>query len=190
LRSMYRAFIVVSLVLCSALTFGQGEANSLKGEPFNERFIVGGGLGLSISSVQDFVSVSPEVGYRVTARLIPGIGITYRYTNYKYFRPSIKLSDYGVSPFVRFIVHKNIFIHTEVQYLNYEFPTSSTETIRRDFTSFLAGGGFFQPVGGRASLYIMALYNFSYKDTAAGTYSPYASPLVIRAGINIGNLGF
>jgi hypothetical protein len=32
----------------------------------------------------------------------------------------------------------------------------------------------------------MALYNFSYTDPSPGEYSPYASPLIIRAGINIG----
>lgn len=186
---MRRLLILVFVILCASVAFGQGEANSLKGVPFKERIVVGGGLGLSFGSVQDFISVSPQIGYRVTAKLIAGTGFTYRYTNYKISRPSIKLNDYGINPFLRFTIYRNIFAQVEYEYLNYEFPVTIKETIRKDFNSFLAGGGFVQPIGEKVSFYIMALYNFSYKNSAT-TYTPYDSPLVIRAGINIGNLGF
>lgn len=167
----------------------QGEANSLKGVPFNERILVGGGLGLGFSNIQDFVSVSPQIGYRITQRLTAGTGITYRYTNYKIFRPSVKLHDYGVNPFVRFFVYRNIFLQAEYEHLNYEFPVSSNDSVRKGFDSFLAGGGFLQPAGERFSFYLMGLVNFSYVNSAT-SYSPYDSPLVLRAGILFGNHGF
>jgi hypothetical protein len=182
------AFCLITM-LFSHLAFAQGEANSLEGVPFKERIVTGGGLGLSFGSNQDFLSVSPMIGYRLTAKLIAGTGITYRYTNYKIYSPNIKLHDYGVNPFLRFTVYRNIFIQTEYEYLNYEFPSTPTETERKGFNSFLAGGGFVQPVGEKVSFYIMALYNFSYVNSTT-SYSPYDSPLVIRAGINIGNFGF
>jgi hypothetical protein len=171
------------------LAFSQGEANSLEGVPAKERILIGGGLGLGFSNIQDFVSISPEVSYRVTARFMAGAGLSYRYTNYKYYSPSVKLHDYGVNPFLRFIVYKQIFIHAETELLNYEFPTAPRETVRKNFTSFLAGAGFFQPAGGRANFYIMALYNFSYRNPIPGTYSAYDSPLVIRAAFLFGDLG-
>jgi hypothetical protein len=191
---MHRVVLVFVGLLCSSIAFGQGEANSLEGVPFKERIVTGGGLGLSFSSYQDFFSISPQIGYMVTRRLMAGTGFTYRYTNYKYFKPSMKFNDYGVSPFLRFTVYRNIFIQTEYEYLNYEdfrYPvTPARETVRRNFSSFLAGGGFVQPVGQKISFYIMAMYNFSYKNAAAGEYSPYDSPLIVRAGINVGNIGF
>ena len=187
---MYRLVIILICMLASGLAFSQGEANSLNGVPFKERIVTGGGLGLGFGSGQDFISVSPQIGYRVTARLIAGTGVSYRYTNYKYFSPSIKLNDYGVNPFLRFTVYKNIFIQTEYEYLNYEFPTSQAETIRKGFNSFLAGAGFVQPISAKVSFYAIALYNFSYRNSTTGNYTPYDSPLVLRAGINIGNLGF
>ena len=116
------------------------------------------------------------IGYRLTAKLLAGTGLTYRYTNYKVTRPSIKLNDYGVNPFLRFTVYRNIFVQTEYEHLNYEYPVTITETTRKSFDSFLAGGGFIQPLGERFSFYLMALYNFSYKDQSI--YSPYDSPLV------------
>ena len=155
--------------------------------PLKDRIVTGGGLGLGFGSVQDFFSVSPMIGYRLTARLLAGTGLTYRYTNYKVTRPSIKLNDYGVNPFLRFTVYRNIFIQTEYEHLNYEYPLTIAETTRRSFDSFMAGGGFIQPLGERFAFYVMALYNFSYQEQ--GVYSPYDSPFVVRAGINIGALG-
>jgi hypothetical protein len=181
-------------MLASVVAFGQGEANSLKGTPFKDRIVTGGGLGAAFNRYQDFVSISPEIGYQITRKLMAGTRLTYRYTNYKDIRPSVKFNDYGIGPFLRFTVYRNIFIQTEYEYLNYEdlqIPiTPAQETVRRDFSSFMAGGGFFQPIGQKTSFYIMAMYNFSYRDARPNEYTPYNSPLVIRAGINIGNLGF
>jgi hypothetical protein len=181
-------------VLWSGIAFGQGEANSLKGTPFMERIVTGGGIGAGFNSYQDFISVSPEIGYQITRKLMAGSRLTYRYTNYKDIQPSVKFNDFGVGPFLRFNVYRNIFIQTEYEYLNYEdlqVPvTSARETVRRDYSSFMAGGGFFQPIGRKVSFYLMAMYNFSYRDPKPNEYTPYTSPLVIRAGINIGNLGF
>ena len=185
---MARFIAVIFLVSACVTGFSQGKDNSLEGLPLKDRIVTGGGVGLGFGSVQDFFSVSPMIGYRLTARLLGGVGLTYRYTNYKIARPSIKLNDYGVSPFLRFTVYRNIFLQTEYEYLNYEYPVYPyVENTRRTFDSFMAGGGFIQPLGERMAFYVMALYNFSYEDHAQ--YSPYDSPVVIRAGINIGALG-
>ncbi len=185
-------FIFLLVLMASASqVFGQGKDNSLKGTPFKERIVTGGGLGLGFGSVQDFVSVSPVIGYSITKKFIAGTGITYRYTNYKITNPSIKLNDYAVSPFLRYNIYRGFFLQTEYEYLNYEFPTSTAETVRMDFTSFMAGGGLVQPIGRNLAFYVMALYNFSYQQPVPGRVSPYGSPFVIRAGVNIGNfLGF
>jgi hypothetical protein len=178
-------FLALIVVMCSA-AFSQGKDNSLKGVPFKERIVTGGGLGLGFGNVQDFVSVSPVIGYSLTKKFIAGTGLTYRYTKYKYYTPSIALTDYAVSPFVRYNVYRGFFLQTEYEYLNYEYPVNQSETTRMDFGSFLAGGGLVQPIGRNLAFYIMALYNFSYQQPVPGRISPYASPFVIRAGINIG----
>jgi hypothetical protein len=184
---MVRFLASVLLALSTwGIAFSQGENNSLEGAPLKDRIVTGGGIGLGFGSVQDFFSVSPVIGYRLTAKLLAGTGVTYRYTNYKVVRPSMKLNDYGINPFLRFTVYRNIFIQTEFEHLNYEYPITLSETTRRTFDSFLAGGGFIQPLGNRLAFYLMALYNFSYHESIR--YSPYDSPIVIRAGINIGAL--
>jgi hypothetical protein len=183
---MKRTLLLVFLVAAGSAVFGQGKDNSLKGVPFKERIVTGGGLGLGFGSVQDFVSVSPVIGYSITKKFIAGTGITYRYTNFKLSTPSIKLNDYAISPFLRYNIYRGFFVQTEYEYLNYEFPINTTETIRMDFKSFLAGGGLVQPIGRNLAFYVMALYNFSYQQPVPGRISPYSSPFVLRAGINIG----
>ena len=59
------------------------------------------------------------------------------------------------------------------------------ETERYSFDSFMAGGGFFQPMGRNAGLFAMALYNFSYKSNYTSPQA-YNSPWVIRVGITAG----
>lgn len=154
---------------------------------WRDRVFTGGGFGMSFSTNADFVSVSPLIGYRVSPNFAPGISVTYKYTNYKNVTPKITTNDYGIAPFARYKVTKNVFLQAEYEYLNYQFPVSSTESIRKSFSSFLAGGGFFQPVGRRASIYMIAMYNFSYRNPAgANTFQPYNSPIVFRAGITAG----
>jgi hypothetical protein len=185
---MKRSLLLTAAALLASvfIVLGQGKDNSLKGVPFKERIVTGGGLGLGFGSVQDFVSVSPVLGYSLTKKFIAGTGVTYRYTNYKISNPSIKLNDYAISPFLRYNIYRGFFAQTEYEYLNYEFPVTTTETIRMDFKSFLAGGGLVQPIGRNLAFYVMALYNFSYQQPVPGRVSPYGSPFVIRAGINVG----
>jgi hypothetical protein len=185
---MLRIVLSSVLLFSCTLLFAQGEANSLKDVPFKERIVTGGGFGLGFSSTQSYFSVSPSIGYQLTKKLIAGTTVTYRYTSYKFSNlPSLKLNDYGVNPFVRFTVYRNIFLQTEYEYLNYEFPITYSETTRKTFTGLLGGGGFTQPLGDKVVMYFMALYNFSYTDPSANQYAVYNSPLIIRAGINVGN---
>lgn len=187
---MRTSVILLFLVISVSATFAQGEDNSLKGVPFKERIVTGGGFGLGFGNTQDFVSLSPIIGYSVTRKFLVGSGFTYRYTRFKLVTPSISFNDYSINPFARFTIYKGFFVQTEFEHLNYQLLTGQgTEKTRRDYNSFLAGGGFIQPMGNRSSFFVMALYNFSYTASDA-FYTPYQSPWVIRAGVNIGGFVF
>lgn len=187
-KKLFSVFLFISItgLLQAQSKKGDSYDQSLKGVPLKERIVVGGGLGLSFGSAQDFFSVSPMIGYRVTERMLAGTGITYRYTKYKYYSPAIKLTDYGFNPFVRYTVFNGIFLQAEYEYLNYEFPVTIETTTRKGYNSFLAGGGFVQPIGDKAAFYVVALYNFSYQSVQPGEYSPYDNPLILRGGITLG----
>jgi hypothetical protein len=185
---MRKLIIFTFVLLLSNVAIAQYD-NSLSGVPLKERITIGGGLGLGFGTDQDFISVAPMIGYRVTERFLAGSGFTYRYTKYKLPNLDVKLVDYAINPFLRYTVFNNVFVQTEFEYLNYEFPAwngSEITTVRKDNTAFLAGGGFLQPMGDRAAFFVMALYNFSYTEPKPDVYSPYYSPLIIRAGFNFG----
>ena len=50
--------ILICLTLIAEAQNKGGYDNNLKGIPFKERIVTGGGLGLSFGSTQDFISVS------------------------------------------------------------------------------------------------------------------------------------
>jgi len=190
---MKSLFILAFLFLFQTFAFSQGKDNSLEGVPAKERIIFGGGFGLGFGSNQDFVSVSPIIGYAITKKLVVGSGIGYQYINYKniYQGKSVNVNNFSINPFARFSVYQGFFVQTEYEYLNYEgILVPSLETKRLNYSSFLAGGGLLQPIGDKASFFIMALYNFSYRSPRSGEFLPYDSPWVIRAGINIGSFVF
>ncbi|MEJ7647158.1 MAG: hypothetical protein WKF87_21340 [Chryseolinea sp.] len=184
---MRKLSLVVALSLLGTGAFAQWGFDELSEQPTTrERLFVGGGLGLSLSSYSIYVGVSPLIGYNITTRLAGGLQIIYRYTNYK-GSPSISVSDYGMAPFARFMVYKPFFVHMEYEYLNYEYPTSATESIRKYYNSVIGGVGYFQPFAPRGGFYMMALYNFSYQQSTSSTdYTPYNTPLLFRAGVTFG----
>lgn len=187
-------FILV-YIFCCVITFSvvaQGD-NSLKGVSWKERIVTGGGMGLGFGSYQDYVTLSPIIGFAITKKFVAGTGLTYRYTKYKDVYPGkdVTTNDFGVNPFLRYTVYRGIFLQTEYEYLNYEsIYYSNLETTRANWDSFMAGGGFMQPIGNKAAFFMLAMYNFSYRDAKPGEYLPYASPWVIRAGITVGAFSF
>ena len=182
---MKKLTLVIMLSMVGTLAFAQWGDEEMDEKPtLRDRIFTGGGFGASFGSYYDYVSVSPLVGYRITQKLAGGIQVQYRYTNYKSYTPDFSTNDFGVSPFLRYNIFPPFFLHTEYEYLNYQYPDQGGKS-RKGFNSFLAGGGFFQPIGRKAGIYVLALYNFSYRDNQSGFY-PYNSPLVLRAGITAG----
>jgi len=184
-KTGFLLLLLTTLYLSANAQWGEEQ---LEEKPsLKDRMFFGGGFGLSFSSYYDYVSVSPIIGYRISPKVASGISIIYRYTNYKSVTPSVATHDYGVSPFIRYQFYGPLFLHAEYEYLNYQYIDYTGESVRKSFTSVMAGGGLFQPVGRRAGLYLSVLYNFSYKNpTSPYDYYPYSSPWVLRAGITAG----
>jgi len=176
------------MLLCSvAVTFGQWGDEEMSDKPsFRDRIFTGYGLGASFGNYYSYVSISPIVGYKITPKVAAGVGFQYRYTKYKQVRPEFSTNDYGASIFTRYNFYGPLFLHAEYEYLNYQLINSFGEKDRDTYNSVFLGGGFFQPVGRRVGFYLMALYNLSYTDPQPGEFSPYDSPLLLRAGITAG----
>ncbi len=185
---MKKQFTILLVFAALSASAQWGDEEMQEKPSIKDRIFTGGGFGLSFSSTYDYVSISPLIGYRVNQRLATGVSVTYRYAAHKYVTPKVSTNDFGISPFVRFQLYGPLFLHAEYEYLNNEYVLNSAgETMRQNFSSFMAGGGFFQPIGRRAGFFAMALYNFSYRNpTSPYDFYPYSSPLVLRAGITAG----
>jgi hypothetical protein len=186
-----RKLIFFALAMAvSPVVFAQWGDEEMSDRPsIRERIFTGGGLGASFGSTYDYVSVSPMIGYKINPKVAAGLQIQYRYTKYKAYSgvKSFSTTDYGVSPFVRWNFYGPLFLHAEYEYLNYVSGLDlDGKKVRGNYNSFLAGGGFFQPMGRNAGFFALALYNFSYKEPKYGQTSPYSSPLVFRAGVTVG----
>lgn len=149
--------------------------------PLRERLFWGGGVGLGFGDV-DYVEVSPLVGLRVHPKVDVGLALTYRWRNDD--RYDVSTNDYGSTLFGRFRVWQNLFLEADWEYLNWEYVRFDLSQDRETTSSFLAGGGYYLPLGGRASMAVSALYNFSYDDNDPP--QPYGDPWVIRAGFAVG----
>ena len=149
-------------------------------ETFWDRTFTGGGFGLSFGNYTT-ITLSPQFGYRVTDKFWVGVGATYNYIHYRDYSyntvVTVNANNYGGRVFARYIIWKGIFVHVEDEILNLQ---SDSKNNRLWINSALGGGGYQQALGGKSSVYIVALINFT-----PNKYFVNTSP-VIRFGFNIG----
>ena len=151
--------------------------------PAQSPWFYGGGIGLGFGDV-DWIELYPLIGYRVNRQLSLGAGITWRYLNDDRFAGSPSTTDYGGNLFARFHVTPQWFLEADYEYLSHEFVRFDLSTGRDSFSTVLGGFGYSQPVGSRASLFILALYDFTHDDN--DPFYPYADPWIVRAGLSAG----
>ncbi len=172
---MRRICIAAVIVFSSLIVTGSSWAN--------DRLWFGGGIGFGFGTVS-YVEVAPIVGFSVTKKLSVGGGITYRYRDDDRFANSPSTNDYGANVFGRYRFLPALFGHVEYEYLSYEFVGLDGSKDRDNFSSVLAGPGFFQPLGKRTSFFALVLYNFSYDSD--DFRSPYDDGWVFRVGVSVG----
>jgi hypothetical protein len=164
------------------LAFGQDEltADTTKPYSLSDHLVYGGNIGLSFGNVTN-IGISPMVGYKVTERFIPGIGISYDYIKIHYNGyPDQSAHIYGGSVFANYFIFDNVFARAEYEVLNGEWDPWFRPGVRYNLSSVLLGGGYRESFGGLSS-YVLVLYNVTQSYD-----SPYSSPLIIRVGFGAG----
>jgi len=122
------------------------------------------------------------IGMHVTPSLSAGVSVLYRHVNDSRGVKTLKTNDYGTTLFARYHIAPSLFLEANYEYLDHEFFRADLTKDRKQFNSFLAGGGIQSSLGGRVSSYMSVLYNFSYDEDD----SPYADPWTIRFGVGVG----
>lgn len=161
---------------------GSGGKNSAAGLPLSERLYFGGGGNFGGGYTPDgyrysYISVSPLVGYRITLPFSAGVGINY--INYRF--PDLKqsLEQYGASPFVRYQFGR-LFAYGEYSILS--VPSLSSSIPRKTYTRLPIGLGYTLPIGSKAALNAMALYDVLYNKQTSVFYSPWVIRVFFSAG--------
>lgn len=174
-----RFFIIIVAVFFMPLSCIHAQEFEQNDEVPQNRIIVGGGLGLQFGSVT-LIDVSPIVGYKVSKRFVPGVGITYQYYKDTRFGYNYETSIYGGSVFARYYIWQDLFAHAEYQVLSYEKLNVNFEKERISVPGVLVGGGYRQWIGGSFAATIMVLFNLN--ETID---SPYENP-IFRIGFQAG----
>lgn len=178
------------LLSCTGFVAAQEDDAPLS---LRDRLFFGGNFGLQFGSITR-VELSPLVGYRITPRFSSGIGITYIYHKEETFFSDFETNIYGGRVFSRYELIRDfnkfiplgfnggLFAQAEYEPLNIEsriFHPFGHEADRYWYHGVFAGGGLNLPLGGRASVNFMVLYDLNHSSL-----SPYTEPYVIRFGIN------
>ena len=168
--------IVVLLMGLPLLGISQREIEEGEKPKLKDRLYFGGGFGLSsgtdgYGSSYFFYAVNPIIGYMVNPKFSVGTGINWQQTSYD--RPSVTLTQYGVSPFARYNFDQ-LFAYGEYNLIS--TPTFINSDQRRVFNRMLLGLGYSQPLGSRGAINAMALYDVLYNQSDRA----FASPWVFR----------
>lgn len=153
------------------------------GSAGGSRFVVGGYLGAQFGNFTA-IDISPLVGYRVTPKFTPGLGMTYQYVSFKdptgYYMP-YNINIIGPRIFANHDLFYGLFAHAEYEYLWYNYDDSFT-SYRDTQPGLFLGGGLNLAAGANAGFQILAIYNVLW-DTQNLIYG---SPFTLRFGMTFG----
>ena len=177
MRSFLLSFFVVSL----SGTYLCAQKNNADTPPVNwkEKVGIGGFLGARFVDVNYF-ELAPIAGYRLNPFLMPGIGASYRFVQYRYPYRTDGTHIFGASAWVRVYALPMIFGYAEREQLYGEFDPFYQPGKKYSIGTSFLGGGYSQELG-NASTYVMVLFalNQDYYN------SIYSNP-VIRVGVMFG----
>jgi hypothetical protein len=158
-----------------------GGKNSAAGLPLSERIYFGGGGSFGGGYSADgfrytYFAASPIVGYRITIPFSAGLG--FNFASYRFPDLGLSLAQYGLSPFVRYQFGR-LFAYGEYSVISVPFRNTNARAIR---SRLPIGLGYTLPIGSKAALNAMALYDVLYTKNNGYFYSPWVLRVFFSAG--------
>ena len=214
IKIRFKRFIKIVMIFAILFvgfdSFSQNNNEKSGKNPFSDRLFIGGALGFSFGSGGTLLDISPLFSYEVTKNFYTGIGLTYKFYNYKDYYMNTDngilynytTNIFGGSIFARYFlsgigipVIEDTFIHVEIEPLvfnnNFTYNPSGSyidiygnryvkEDDQISFTGYFIGGGYRQMLNQRSYMYLEVLWNLN-----ENFYSPYSNPR-IRMGFAVG----
>ena len=186
-RILFLLCIISSLIFCPYSGYSQKEQKP----PLSERLFFGGNFSLQFGTVT-FIELSPSIGYKLTKKLSMAGGPIYMYYNDKSYTPDFNTNIFGSHVYSRLLLFEpseetaplnfggSLFAQVEYEWLSMEnkLRFGYNANGRFDLHSIYVGGGLQFPLGVRANIFVMLLYNLNDSP-----YSIYSNP-IIRMGFN------
>ena len=187
--------LLLCLMLVTAVHFAEAQyykTDTTTHKGFDpSRLIIGGSVGLSFGDYTN-LELSPLVGYRLSQWFAAGININAQYGSERfrnYNSVTTQRNQYtifGGGVWGRVYPLDFLFVHIQPEYNAVSLKTTyydpkEVATDHYGVPSLLMGGGYTQPVGGRASFSVMALY-----DVLQDSRSPYQNGIILRLGASLG----
>jgi hypothetical protein len=209
-KYLYPYFLIQLMFLCCTLHSSAQDQPQARKSDFWNRISLGGNVGFQFGSVTSIIVAPEAMLRVVDQFYVGvGFTYQYSHYKDYYFNThdtsymNFSMNVYGGRIFLRYYLSSlfdnflgNIFLHTEYEYLTYTRPyqynpvsgyiydpyynayTPGNEII--EVNSLFIGGGYKQPIGGKAYIDLMILYNLN--DSYS---SPYSNPL-FRLGFGVG----
>lgn len=159
-----------------------------------DRLFFGGDFALQFGTNESYVLVAPLAGYRVSNTFDFGLGPYYEFYRLNFFGFRQRWSIYGARSFARFFPLANLdvnanlgnlFLIASFEMLN--FPNWLVSDGNRVWIRNLpVGGGFSQPLGGRASFNLTITYNLFHDPSSPYYQFNSFNGFMIRGGIIFG----
>jgi hypothetical protein len=170
---MMKHLLMISVLIVSLGGFALAQATDTTASPASpsqgksRNVFYGGTIGLSFGSYFR-ISVQPMVGYSFSRQFSGGLKFIYEYINDTRYTPKTTWNNYGGSVFGRYRFIPQAYLHAEFAYISYGYAVSNYQSERTWVPFLLLGGGYIQPVGGNASLFVEVLF-----DVLQDSNSPY-----------------
>jgi hypothetical protein len=188
---------LLTLIIFCLVSFGSyaqfNKKNRTTSRPpdmaLKDRIFFGGGGSFSTGTYPTnglhytYIAINPLIGYRITPPF--SIGLQVLYQTYRFSQTAgLNLNQYGFAPFMQYRFGQ-IFVYSEYQMIN---ALNQTGDKRSTYTRLPIGLGYSQPIGQRAAINVVALYDVLYGTR--GVYSPFITPWVIRVYVTAGGISF
>lgn len=135
---MRKILFALTLTIVTFTLYANPNEGNKAGSGFNvSRLVYGGQIGFGVGS-NDYWSIylSPQLGYRLTDKLIVGVGVSYAYSQEKYYYISEykqKQNQFGLNLFADFYITKRFFVaaRPEIFYQNTKWSYYDTNNVRQ-----------------------------------------------------------
>lgn len=174
--------IIFALVLTATFSY-QLEAQTFGAPEYMKgKLVLGGNADLGFAGNCFYVGVAPQAGYRLTRSLEVGARIGYDLQYYWDYYGNYYYHYFAGALYANYEIFGGIYAEVEDEEMCCLFSGTNQGPVATQWSNnVFVGGGYRQYYDATSYFYYSILYNLSW-DYSYNSFTPYASPFVIRVG--------